>query len=65
MISRFNDHNPFLTEPCLKSFSTGIISTKGINCDDAKTVGKNIQKSLDNLTVEETKIKTLDTLQIG
>ena len=66
MISWFNDHNPFsITEPCLKSLSTGIIATEGINCDDAETVGKNNQKSLDNLTVEEAKIKTLDTLQIG
>ena len=72
MISWFNYHNPFLiTDPCLKSLSTGIITTEEINCDDAETVGENIQKSLDNLTVEEAKIskkdqiKTLDTLQAG
>ena len=72
MISWFNYHNPFLiTDPCLKSLSTGIIATEEINCDDAETVGENIQKSLDNLTVEEAKVskkdqtKTLDTLQAG
>ena len=72
MISWFDGHNPFsITEPCLKSFSTGIIATEGINCDDAETVGERIQKSLDNLTVEEAKIfkkdqiKTLDTLKKG
>ena len=72
MIGWLNDHNPFsITEPCLKSLSAGIVATEGINCDDAETVGENIQKSLDNLTVEEAKIskkdhiKTLDTLQTG
>ena len=72
IISWFNGHNPFsITEPCLKSLSTGLIATEGINCDDAEAVNKNIQKSFDNLTVEEAKIskkdqvKTLDTLQTG
>ena len=54
-----------------KDFISGLIATEGINCDDAETVGENIQKSLDNVTVEEAKIpkndqiKTLDTLQTG
>ena len=72
IISWFNNHNPFsFTEPCLKSLSTRLIATEGISCNDAETVGENIQKSLDNLTVEEAKvskkdqIKTVDTLQTG
>ena len=54
-----------------KEFISGLIATEGINCDDAETVGENIQKSLDNVTVEEAKIpkndqiKTLDILQTG
>ena len=54
-----------------KEFISGLIATEGINCDDVETVGENIQKSLDNVTVEEAKIhkndqiKTLDTLQTG
>ena len=69
--SMSNMINWFAAKPCLKSLSAGIVATEGINCDDAETVGENIQKSLDNLTVEEAKIskkdhiKTLDTLQTG
>ena len=46
------------------------VATEGINCDNAETVGENIQKPLDNLTTEEAKIskqdqiKTLDTLHV-
>ena len=72
IISWFNDHNPFLVnEPCLKSLSTGLTANEEINCDDAERVGENIQKLLDNLTIEEAKIskkdhiKTLDTPQTG
>ena len=72
IISWFNDHNPFsVNEPCLKRLSTGLIANEEINCDDAEKVGENVQKSLDNLTIEEAKIskkdhiKTLDILQTG
>ena len=68
----FSAHNPFLVnEPSLKSLSTGLIATEEIDCDEAEKVGENIQKTLDNITIEEAKvsrksaIKTLDTLQTG
>lgn len=52
IISWINDHNPFsITVPCLKSLSPEFIATEGINCNDPETVGENIQKLLDNLTV--------------
>ena len=71
IINWFCYHNPFSVEdPSLRSLSTGLTAMKenGINCDDADSVGRSIQKKLDNVCIEDAKfcrkdqVKTLDSL---
>ena len=65
-------HDPFsVDDPSLRSLSTGLtaINEDGINCDDADSVGRSIQKKLDNVCFEDAKfsrkdqVKTLDSLR--
>ena len=52
------DHNPFSkTDKNLKSISTGILGTKDVTCDSAEKVGQKIHKKLDNMMVQDVKIK--------
>ena len=69
----FNKYNPFDSNNSLRSLSSGLMATENdnINCDDAKSVGKNIHAGLDNVCVENAKIrwkdqlKTLEYLHLG
>jgi hypothetical protein len=74
LISWFEIHDPFdPSQTLLKSLSSGLtaLDDDGINCDDAENVGLEIQKSLDNKSVADAKIKrsekvkTLSDLQSG
>ena len=55
----FNKYNPFDSNNSLRSLSSGLMATENdnINCDDAKSVGKNIHAGLDNVCVENAKIR--------
>ena len=59
----FEQHDPFNTElSSLWSLTTGLmaITKNGINCDEAKLVGKKIHQSLDDIAVTYAHIKRSD-----
>ena len=55
----FDKHNSFEYNNLLRMSSSGLTATENenINCDDAESVGKNIHAGLDNVYVENSKIK--------
>ena len=53
----FEIHEPFSkSEPDLKSLSSGLIGGVDVNCDEADKAGREIQKKLDNINMEEATI---------
>ena len=55
------ENNPFLKiENEIRSLSTGITSEKVVNCHNAESIGLKIQEKLDNVSLNEAKIKRTD-----
>ena len=66
VIGWFECHNPFdLHDHSLRSLSTGLTATEdnNLDCDEAELVGKTIQQSLNNLCLEDAKIKRNDQVK--
>ena len=61
----FNKHNPFDSNNSLRSLSSGLTATENdnIKCDDAESVVKNIHAGLDNVCVENGKIRRKDQVK--
>ena len=61
----FNKHNSFDSNNSLRDLSSGLTSTENdnINCDDVESVGKNIHAGLDNVSVENSKIRQKDQVK--
>ena len=72
LLAWFKDHDPFdITDDSLRSLSTGLCSSNkdGVNCDEAKTIGEQMQREMNGKIFSEVSlkrkhcIKPLDSLQ--
>ena len=62
----FNQHEPFDENVSgLRSLATGVTARDGdgVDCDNAEEVGRKIQRKLDNVKVNEAKIKRSDHIK--